>query len=299
MVTATVNRRLYQRIVHLAEQDPLGGSPDIIHIEPPFAEFRPKLEELLANIIVCHDPIRKLSGAFHEETGYGAQLVGDRYRVVYRKPLNEQFDTKQVAKVVDPALRVFLAAHLARFDNIAKVAFSESNRPRLSANKAPIRHVRVVASESMNPESFLPIRINGKVVRLHPFGNNHHVEIVRDKNTGRHKGIFVNTWQAAQRIRGDKLPLVQRDHGPDADFVMALHINDMVSVNRDGRTLNYRVQKLDPTGNRLALRLHTAATLDNLDEGLLVSIQRLVADYQVKPLKLNVLGHSLDDQADY
>ena len=106
MVTATVNRRLYQRIVHLAEQDPLGGSPDIIRIEPPFAAFRPELEELLGNITVCHDPIRKLSGAFHEETGYGAQLVGERYRVVYRKPLNEQFDAKQVAKVVDPALRV-------------------------------------------------------------------------------------------------------------------------------------------------------------------------------------------------
>ena len=145
----------------------------------------------------------------------------------------------------------------------------------------------------MNPDSFLPIRINGKIIRLHPFGNNHHVEIVRDKKTGKYKGVFVNTWQAAQRIRNEKMPLVQSDHGPDTDFVMALHINDMVSVHRDGRTLTYRVQKLDPSNNRLMLRSHTAATLDNVGEELVGSIQRLSADYQMKPLKLNVLGFGL------
>lgn len=257
-VTAAVSRRLYQQVVHLAELDPLGGSPDVIRIESPFEEFKSALEGKLANLIVSHDAVKKLSGAFHEETGYGAQKTRDGDRVVYRKPLNQQFDAKQIAKVVDPTLKLFLASHLANFSSDPKVAFSDANRPSLSAKKAPIRHVRVVASESFNPDSYMQVKIDGKIVRLHPFGNNHHVEIVRDKQTGKHRGSFVNTWQATQRSRKDKQPLIQTDHGDDMDFVMALHINDMVTAKKDGVLGIYRVQKLDPSNNRLVLRSHTA-----------------------------------------
>ena len=296
-VTAAVSRRLYKQVVHLAELDPLGGSPDVIRIEPPFSEFRMALEEKLTSMIVSHDAVKKLSGAFHEETGYGAQKTQDGDRIVYRKPLNQQFDAKQIAKVSDPALKEFLTSHLAKYGGQPKVAFSDANRPSLGHNKAPIRHVRVVASESFNPESFLQIKIDGKIVRLHPFGNNHHVEIVRDKKTGKHRGIFVNTWQAAQRIRRDKLPLIQTNHGDDVEFVMALHINDMVTAKKGSVAGTYRVQKLDPSNNRLVLRSHTAATLDDSAQELMSSIPKLMDDFYLAPLRLNVLGHQFSDKA--
>ena len=297
-VTAAVSRSLYRQVVHLAEQDPLGGAPNVIRIEPPFAEFRSVLESKLADLIVSHDAVKKLSGAFHEETGYGAQKTREGDSIVYRKPLNQQFDAKQIAKVADPTLKEFLAAHLARFGNDPKVAFSDANRPRLSDNKAQIRHVRVVASESFNPDSYMQVKINGKTVRLHPFGNNHHVEIVRDKKTGKHRGVFVNTWQAAQRIRKEKQPPVRTDHGEDSEFVMALHINDMVEIGHEDARRPYRVQKLNPTSNQIALRLHTAATLDDDLQRVLVNIDPLIGRYQCAMLRLNVLGHRLDDQAD-
>ena len=245
-------------------------------------------------MIVSHDAVKKLSGAFHEETGYGAQKTKDGDRIVYRKPLNQQFDIKQIGKVADPTLKTFLISHLASFGNDPKVAFSDSNRPRLTPNKAQIRHVRVVASESFNPESYLQVKLDGKLIRLHPFGNNHHVEIVRDKKTGKYRGIFVNTWQAAQRIRKDKLPLIQSDHGPDLEFVTALHINDMVEVSGRGDNIYYRVQSLDPDGNRIVLREHTAATLDSDDQKIRRSINQIMGDLKATKLRLNVLGHRLD-----
>lgn len=297
-VTAAVSRRLYRQVVHLAEQDPLGGSPSVIRITPPFEDFRTALESKLTSLIVSHDAIKKLSGAFHEETGYGAQKTLEGDRIVYRKPLNQQFDAKQVAKLADPTLKKFLAAHLARFGNDPKVAFSEANRPRLTANKAQIRHVRVVASESFNPDSYMQVKINGKTVRLHPFGNNHHVEIVRNKKTGKYWGIFVNTWQAAQRIRKDKQPPVQTDHGDDTEFVMALHINDVVIAKKNGVMGIYRVQKLDPSNNRIVLRTHTAATLDNVSEEFISTIPKLMTDASLSLVRLNVIGHRLDDQED-
>ncbi|WP_200384248.1 type II CRISPR RNA-guided endonuclease Cas9 [Rhodocyclus tenuis] len=296
-VTASVSRRLYAQIVRIAEKDPLGGSPDVIRIDPPFADFRSALESELGKIIVSHDAARKLSGAFHEETGYGAQKTRDGDRIVYRKPLNQQFDEKQIAKVADPTLKKLLAEHLARFGGDPKVAFSDDNRPRLSPNKAQVRHVRVVASESFNPDSFLQIRVNGKTVRLHPFGNNHHVEILRDTKNGKFRGVFVNTWQAAQRIRRDKRSPILTEHGDDAEFVMALHINDLVTAKKHGVLGIYRVQKLDPANNRIVLRAHTAATLDNIAEEFISTIPKLMSDAEMTLIRLNVLGHPLNDQA--
>lgn len=297
VVTAAVSRRLYKQVVHLAGLDPLGGSPDVIRIEPPFVDFRSTLEDKLASLIVSHDAVKKLAGAFHEETGYGAQKTRDGDRIVYRKPLNQQFGATQIAKVADPTLKDFLAAHLARFGGDPKVAFSEENRPSLGYNKAPIRHVRVVASESFNPDSFLQVKIDGKLIRLHPFGNNHHVEIVRDKKTGKHRGVFVNTWQAAQRIRRDKLPLIQTNHGDGVEFVMALHINDMVKVKEGINEIYCRVQNLDPDGNRVVLRHHTAATLDDDTQKIRRSINQIMGDLEARQVRLNVLGHCLNDQA--
>lgn len=296
-VTAAVNRRLYRQIVHLAEIDPLGGSPAVICIEPPFVDFRSTLEHQLATLIVSHDAVTKLSGAFHEETGYGAQKTRDGERIVYRKALNQQFDAKQIAKVADPALKEFLVAHLAKFGGDPKVAFADDNRPSVGYNKAPIRHVRVVAAESFNPDSYLQVKVDGKLVRLHPFGNNHHVEIVRDKKTGKHRGVFVNTWQAAQRVRRDKLPMIQTNHGEALDFVTALHINDMVTVKVGASEIYCRVQSLDPDGNRLILRHHTAATLDDDSQKIRRSINQLMSELDARKVRLNVLGHHLDDQA--
>lgn len=294
-VTALVSRGLYQQVVHLAEQDPLGGSPDVITIEAPFADLRSVLNAKLDRLVVSHDAIKKLSGAFHEETGYGAQKTSQGVRIVYRKPLNQQFDAKQIAKVADPTLKEFLASHLASHGDNPKVAFSEANRPRFSPTKAQIRHVRVIASESFNADSYLQVKINGKTVRLHPFGNNHHVEVVRDIKTGKYRGVFVNTWQAAQRIRRDKQRVIQTDHGDDVEFVMALHINDMVVARKNDVPGIYRVQKLDPANNRIVLRSHTAATLDNPAEELVATIPKLMSVAGMRLLRLNVLGRELDD----
>lgn len=297
VVTAAVSRRLYKQVVHLAELDPRGGSPEVIKIEPPFPEFRESLETKLEQMIVSHDAVKKLSGAFHEETGYGAQKTKDGDRIVYRKPLNQQFDIKQIGKIADPSLKAFLTSHLASFGNDPKVAFSDSNRPRLTPNKAQIRHVRVVASESFNHESYLQVMLDGKLIRLHPFGNNHHVEIVRDKKTGKYRGVFVNTWQAAQRIRKEKLPLIQTNHGPDLEFVTALHINDMVTAKKAGVTNTYRIQKLDPSNNRLVLRAHNAATLEDSSQEFISTIPKLMGEGKLTPIRLNVLGHHLNDKA--
>lgn len=290
-VISTVSRSFYQRLIR--EVRSRGERLEGLDFPAPFASFRDVLAEKLAGLIVCHDPIRKLSGALHEETAYGVQTTTTGERVLYRKTVDGNFDAKQINRVADAGLRQQLLAHLEKFPD-AKIAFSEANRPVLHPNQGPVRHVRLIAAESFNPNSYLTIRDkNGRIRKLYPYGSNHHVEIVRDKASGKVRGIFVNMWEAAQRAHRYHQPMVQRDHGPDTEFLMALHINDMVTIESDGQHKVYRVQNLDPGGKRLMLRSQIAATLDNKEQGLLISILKLVDGYKAKPLNINILGHVL------
>ena len=66
-----------------------------------------------------------------------------------------------------------------------------------------------------------------------------------------------------------KQAIIKTDHGADYGFIMALHINDLVSVEKDGQRVYYRVQVLDSANKRISLRLHTAATIKIATETLL------------------------------
>lgn len=294
-VTALTSRRLYKSIVRAAEK----GRD--IHIDPPWENFRDTLERKMEEIIVSHAPVRKLVGAFHEETGYGVQAKEDGgLRVVSRKPLDEKFDAKQIAKVVDQDLRSLLDEHLAKFNGNPKIAFSPENRPCYGEGHAPIRHVRIITADNFNPDSHLSVRDkNGKPYRYHPFGNNHHVEIFRHKETGRIKSEFVTTWQAAQRVRRDRKSLINTEHGPEWEFLMALCISDLVSIVDNNVKSYFRVQNLDPDGGRLVLRQHLAATLDDDRQKIRKSVKSLITDFDMQHVQISPLGHISNDKKNH
>lgn len=289
-VIACVNRSLYQKLVKLMREP--GARLERIALDAPFAHYRDSLAAHLDRLCVSHAPLRKLSGALHEETVYAVQRGPQgEPRVVYRKPLDASL---KLDKLVDDGLRRQLQDHLARFNNHAKQAFAPENLPVLHPGHGPVRRVRVVAANSFNPRSFLSLPDRQGQLRKHlPFGSNHHVEILRDRASGKVESVFVTMWEAAQRAHQHQQALVQTKHGADKVFLMALHINDLVLIQQGERQVIYRVQNLDPGGKRLMLRHHCAATLDNKQEELLISLSRLVDECAGKPLYLNVLGKPL------
>jgi hypothetical protein len=76
---------------------------------------------------------------------------------------------------------------------------------------------------------------------------------------------------------------------------MALHINDLVLVSEGDEEKVYRVQKLENTNARMTIREHTAASLDEKNESICKSISSLMTSYSMRPLRINALGHRLDD----
>ena len=71
---------------------------------------------------------------------------------------------------------------------------------------------------------------------------------------------------------------------------MALHINDLVNISVDGAEEIYRVQKLDMTNKRITLRLHTAAAINNKNEGITKAVNPLVKNHNMRLISVNAIG---------
>lgn len=273
VVIACVDRRLYRALANTAKDlERRQSQLDMrdLHIDPPWAALRQDLQRALQNIIVAHAPQRKLSGELHEVTGAGfIEDIGN----VNRKTLDGSFT--QVEKIIDPAVRALVSEHLQVYGNKPKHAFAQGNPVMHKDGKTPIKRVRILQSkttlEKLQKTKFGVRNRQGEVFKWLTYGNLHHVEILRDKASGKFYGEFVTMMEASRRAKGigmAKQPIVRAEHGESVEFVMALHINDMVSLDVAEKRIYYRIQVLDSPNKRLKLRLHTAATLGNEIETL-------------------------------
>ena len=304
VVTACIDRPLYNTLVKQAQQLERSGSSlsmKDIYLDPPFADIKDQLREKLDEIVVAHAPQRKISGALHEDTGVGfIEGIG----AVYRQRLDKDFTVKRARKIIDTEVKEIVIRHLNQHADDPKKAFAEGFRLWHKDAKTPIKRVRVVQSETSRNDlekNKFPIKDkSGLPFKWHAYGNTHHVEVLQ--STGKadtYKPIFVTALEAAHRVRGvgNRIhPLIQRDHGEDWKFLMALHINDLVSVvdQEDQPAKICRVQKLDMIGSIVTLRLHTAATLEKDNSQLQISIKRLIKDFKMAPLHVNAIGKLID-----
>ena len=302
-VIACIDRGFHQRLARRAEQLERSHSElnlRDIRIDIPWQTFRQDVHNQLQALIVSHVPQRKISGALHEETGVGF-IEGngvDGPGTVYRKALDTDFKLTWVDDIIDPVVRQQVRAHLESHNNDPKQAFADGKRAVHKNGTTLIKRVRVRQSKVPDLDTLKKTKFGvrdrqGQVFRWMAYGNTHHVEIIRHRKTGKYEGRFVTAMEAARRARGingPKRPVIQTDHGEAYEFVMALHINDLVSVEVDGKRQFYRVQKLKQDSSQLELRRHIAATLENKEEGLRKSIATLIKDYSLQKHLVNAIG---------
>ncbi|SFV87985.1 hypothetical protein MNB_SUP05-SYMBIONT-5-462 [hydrothermal vent metagenome] len=300
MVIASTSRSLYQQAVNQIERNKL-------KIPQPYDNILQELDEKLKHMIVSHTPQRKLSGGLHEETGAG--YVAKHGGLVYRKTLNSEFTIKNAMSIVDEQVQNIVLEHISNYKN-TKEAFNEENLQTLKLGKNLIKRVRVLqskikitkkqtAEDVLQQTKFGVKDKSGKIFKYMSYGNTHHVEIIKNTKTEKVKGKFVTMMEASHRAKGinmPKQPIIKVNHGDEWEFLMALHINDTVSVEQDDERVFYRVQKLDVGSKRFVLRLNTASTLSNKDEELYIGISEENFDkYQIKLHKINAIGGLIDD----
>ncbi len=301
VVIAATSRSLYTRAVREIQRDKLT-------IAPPYPHIREELAEHLKHVIISHATQRKLSGSLHEETGAG--YIERHGGLVYRKILAPDFTVKHAAKIADDTVKNQVLIHLSQYGDDPKKAFADSITVYHKDGKTPIKRVRVLQSSTTEKKlaqtKFGVKDKTGKIFKYMSYGNMHHVEIIQHQETGKYKGEFVTMMQASHRAKGVQSPLnpdgrkeqiTKTNHGDKWQFIMALHINDLVSVAiEDDKRVFYRVQMLDVQNNKLLLRIHNAASLQNKHEGLYVSINlENFGSKDIKPHKINAIGIITDD----
>lgn len=266
LVVALTDRKLFNGIAKLsAEQRTVLGKRGF-PLAAPWPGFHDEAREKVRGIVVSHQPLRKISGALHEETAYG-RISREGEACFVRRVSLESLTGKQVEKIVDARIRELVRERMEAHGGKAKDAFSES-RPlylphsRKGSGRTRIRKVRV--AENFRPEGLFPVRRGGEEepFKYYALGNNHHIEIIENVETKRRKGRVVTTLEAARRARRAKTPIVSRECPEGWRFVMALSINDLVQLDAPVNSCAlYRVQKISP--GEVTLRTHTSATLDD------------------------------------
>ena len=283
IVIALTSRSLFQKLSKLSAESGKSLSEHGFNIDAPWHSFYKDVDEKIQNIIVSHSPTRKITGAFHEETAYGYNEKEDYF--VYRKPLSG-ITKAQVEKIIDKKVRQLVEERINNFNGDFKKALSNSSDPLFHVDgKTNIRSVRIASN--FNRNSVYGIRDNAEgEYKFYKYGNNHHVEIIEDMQTKKRKGIFVTAMEAARRARIDKTSIVNRNHGDKYKFIASLAINDLVEIDMQDEKRYYRVQMLDGSNQRITLRLHTAATLDDKKTMLVGSANRLL----FKKIMVDTLG---------
>jgi CRISPR-associated endonuclease Csn1 len=273
VVIALTSRRLFQHLSRLSAQQRGPLSLRRLTIGEPWPDFYREVYGEIQGIVVSHAPAHKIRGAFHEDTAYGYSEATKSF--AYRVLLDGNITDSKIDAIRDERVKELVKARLQECEGDKKRAFGDPNNPlRHGANGPPIKSVRIEAR--FNPKTLLAIKNGeGTPYKFLRYGNNHHVEIIEQRETRRRKGIFVTTFEAARRARVVKMPLVKRDppwagqekvYGQEWSFVMSLCINDLVKIEKDGETKLMRVQKLDASNERIYLRDHADARAERSSE---------------------------------
>jgi len=252
------------------------------NVRPPWEGFRQEAERLIQGINVSHRAQRRLHGALHEETFYGATQklprdeavsqekrpwskgwIEDATTFVRRKPLAALTKTQDLEKIRDEAIRDILRVHLRARDidpdkkgKIPTGTFVGANTPRMRSG-VPIKKVRMI-EQGLTFRRVSPRR-NYQFVKP---GNNHHIayRAVTKKN-GRKQWTaeVVTMWDAARRAKAG-LPLIDQSDRDGQRFVMSLSIGEMFEIDDgNGKRLLCVVRKLNQRSKAVFYKFHTDA----------------------------------------
>ncbi|TWT30068.1 CRISPR-associated endonuclease Cas9 [Blastopirellula retiformator] len=251
-------------------------------MEFPWPKFRSDVADALGRLKVSHRVRRRIQGALHEATIYGATQkaetprpqadrpwakgwVEDPQVVVRRKAVTDLTNTKHLEKVRDVTIRRILQDHLRQRQidptkpgAIPKDAFSGENAPQMPSG-TPIKKVRMVEEG----QTFRPLR-EGDRLQLTKPGSNHHISYfaVEEKGEEVWKGSVTVMWDAARRAKDAEAcgNMVARDDGAEGRFVMSLSIGEMFEMTQDdGEIILCVVRKIDQRSKRVYYKRHTDA----------------------------------------
>ena len=217
------------------EDDPRAPQP---HLPPPWETIRRDAESAVAAIVVSHRVRRKVSGQLHKETIYrdtGEEIAGARgttYRYFVRRKAveelknseSERFNGTRIIDIVDDGVRDIVRSWVDRHGGDPGAAFVHGY-PKRGRKGPEIRKVRLRVKQQIE-------MMTKASTGYADLGNNHHIAIYRLAD-GTVDYDVVSLLEASRR-KARHEPVVRRDRGDGAQFVMSLSPGDTLQLTRNG-----------------------------------------------------------------
>ncbi|MBW7850891.1 MAG: type II CRISPR RNA-guided endonuclease Cas9 [Rhodospirillales bacterium] len=199
------------------------------HLPQPWPTIRVAAEKAVADIVVSHRVRKKVSGPLHKETTYGdtGQDVTTKtgvYRQFVTRKRVEALTKGELDDIVDDRVRGIVKEWVEDHGGDPKKAFAAY--PRLG-NGPEIRKVRLHVKQQLR----LMAPVSTGYADL---GANHHIAIYR-RADGKADFEVVSLYEATRRLARHE-PVVRRDRGDGAAFVMSLAPGDAVELRNGDKS---------------------------------------------------------------
>ena len=201
-------------------------------LPPPWETIRSAAEKAVAEIVVSHRVRRKISGPLHKETIYGdtgeveVSKRGPTYRYfVTRKNVEALSKNELEEEIRDDDVRKIVKAWVDKHGGDPRKAFPPY--PKRGRKGPEIRRVRLRKKQQID----LMAQASTGYADL---GNNHHIAIYRLAD-GTVDYEVVSLLEASRRL-ARREPVVRRERGDGARFLMSLSSGDSLELTRNGET---------------------------------------------------------------
>ncbi len=202
------------------------------HLPSPWETIRADADRAAAEIVVSHRVRRKVSGPLHKETVYGdtgeeeTGRTGSTYRwFVTRKNVEALSRNELKTEIRDPQVAEIVQKWVEERGGDPKKAFPPY--PKRGRKGPEIRKVRLLKKQQIG----LMAKVSTGYADL---GNNHHIAIYRLPD-GTVDYEVVSLFEASRRLARHE-PVVRRDRGDGAIFLISLGPGESVELTRNDET---------------------------------------------------------------
>lgn len=278
LVVALTSPSLVKKIADLAKRG--GGLEHSDWSAPlPWEKLRSQAEKVIGEIVVSHEPTRRIRGALHEETGYGFK-AGRGFTT--RKAL-ASMTPGEVERIIDDRLRARMKEHLAQYGGDPKKAFNSSDSLPVVDKDGVIHEVKraLIKAQKQNESSYMATSRGS-----FPAGANHWCLIIQRVDSPHDRtALIIPLWQAVKLKHNKQGPEVLVPEG--WVLVAALCKNDIVELVGP-RAGIYRVRAF-AAENPVDLRLVPNRKADFEGEARLRSTLSLQDEF-LRKLEVDLIG---------
>jgi len=242
-------------------------------VEEPWPGFIGDIKAVIDRVIPSRRLSRRVRGALHQDTFYGARTVDGRAVVHIRKPL-AALHKGDIDDIVDPVVRAAVRRRVEEAGGDVKKAFAaDVEKPYLSGGggiRIPIRRVRLA-------KNLVTFPVGSAHRRRHVTSDaNHHITLFEVCAEGggavRWEGKVVSLFEATQRLRRGE-PVVRRDDCNGGRFLFSLSCGDVIELDREGTGRALYVVRTVPQSKQIRfVPIHDARRLKEIPKSGMTAV---------------------------